>query len=835
MTASRIPSHRTSARAVRLLLGPLALGLLLAAPAASQPQAPPGQPEQPAAEPAGTDGSYGYLRLVEGSASLTQASSGTTSAAEVNQPILPGDRLAVPQRGHVEVVLADHNIVRLDGETQVEFTHLANSAGQQDPSTEIRLDEGNLQLMVTDNSVGQELPTVLTPNASVYIQAYGSYRITSDRGDYSAVVVRRGTAEVVNTDGDSTVHAGEEAVADNQRRAGIDVHQAGGFDALERWGRQLDDETRVAQSSYVDPSLGYESAPLDRYGHWINVDDRQYWQPNDVDSGWSPYWQGSWDSTPEGATWVSSEPWGWVPYHYGSWDYLPAYGWAWQPGYVFSPAWVYWYWGPSYVGWCPIGFYTGFYGNAFASFRFGAFGWAGGDWGAFRFWNFCPIGHFFGRDFRRFGFRGDGDRDFDDGFGRRRGFSSRGFPSRGFPTGTLPRGLITTSTRGITPAVLRTNPRNAMNVLARQPSIGRAVGTLPDVTPFIRRQTNLSPAVAHAVATTGGTPGRLAGTPLAPHTLGTRPGTIARGNLPGAGSRTGVDRFNGGGASGGARGFSGPRPAMPGTARGVQPLNPRVQQGQPDRRGIQPQQHLGTFGSGRVPQGGNAQRLPTQPSPATPRAWTPNNRGGGTGGGAGGWSPGLSPRSSQPSTGESRPAPARPLGQNGSPYSSSPRYQVTPRTQAPGYQGTPRSQVTPRYQSPYQSPRSYGSSPGYQSPRSYGSSPGYQGAPRYQTAPRYQQPSNRSTPGYQSAPSYRSAPQYQSAPRYQAPPRYQVSPPRYQSAPRYQSSPRYQSAPHTQAPRSSAPSRGRSSGGGSGSGSRGSSSGSSSDHRRSHG
>src|ERR1700682_5037269 len=98
MSTPRIPSFRTSARAVRIVFGPLALGLLLAVAAAAQPD------PQPAA---GNDsGSYGYPRMVEGSAPLTQAGSGTSSAAEVNQPIQAGDRLAVPSRGHVEVVLA---------------------------------------------------------------------------------------------------------------------------------------------------------------------------------------------------------------------------------------------------------------------------------------------------------------------------------------------------------------------------------------------------------------------------------------------------------------------------------------------------------------------------------------------------------------------------------------------------------------------------------------------------------------------------------------------------------------------------------------------------------
>ena len=40
---------------------------------------------------------------------------------------------------------------------------------------------------------------------------------------------------------------------------------------------------------------------------------------------------------------------------------------------------TYWYWGESYVGWCPTGYYTHFYGNRYGGFRHGVYGWAGGD------------------------------------------------------------------------------------------------------------------------------------------------------------------------------------------------------------------------------------------------------------------------------------------------------------------------------------------------------------------------------------------------------------------------------------------------------------------------
>ncbi len=535
--------------AASALLAPLPAA---AVPAPATAQAPMGS----SADGAGPGGSYGYLRVVEGTVLLshaggaagdtatgsspdsggdgwtpggsdaapgaptTPATAGGAQPAQANQPVLTGDTLTVAPRARVEIVLADHNIVRLDGGTQVTLARLANSADQPAPSTELRLGEGNLQLIVTDASVGQEMPTILTPNAGIYIQATGAYRVTTDRGDLSEVTVRQGTAQVVSDGGDTTLRDGQLATID-ARSPAAGVRQAGGLDLLERWGGDVAGDagdTRTAAASYVDPSLGYEAGSLDHYGHWLNVDDREYWQPNDTDSGWTPYWEGQWDATPAGMTWVSNEPWGWVPYHYGSWEYLPNNGWAWCPGNVFSPAWVYWYWGPSYAGWCPIGLYTGFYSHLFPAFRFGAYGWAGGSLGLFAHWHIVPLGHVLGRGWHGFAF-GPGAR----------ALGGAGLLARG-----LERGLITTVTRGLTAGLLHTGPAGAMRLLASRSAFAGAGRGLPDVSAFIGRQASLPLEVAHAVAASA--VGRQAGTPLAPRTLGLRP---ASAGLPGTGARGG--------------------------------------------------------------------------------------------------------------------------------------------------------------------------------------------------------------------------------------------------------------------------------------------------------
>jgi hypothetical protein len=502
--------------------------------------------DYPASTAQSPDGSYGYFHVVQGQAT-DSAASGERAAAEVNQPVLAGDRITVPRGSRLEIVLPDHNLLRLDGGTEVVLERLAGSADSNDRETKLHLVQGNLQLVVVSDALGEQLPRLDTGNASVYVNYPGTYRVTANARDWTSLVVRRGTADMATERGTVTVRADQEAVAEGTRDAEADVRAAGAFDPLERWGRQLSDQ--VAEVPNVDQDLQYSASSLAQYGSWIDVDGAQYWRPQ-VDTGWRPYWHGRWIYTPSGLTWVPYEPWGWVPYHYGTWDYLPAYGWVWAPGYVYSPAWVYWYWGPSYTGWCPVGYYTRFYRHRFLDpgFRFGVYGWAGGDWGAFARWNFVGAGHFGHRDLDRWVVPGRALRD-------------RAHLAQ------LPHGIITTDTRGITP-VRWGHPREVISVLQGGPA-GRG-GRLPDVTPFIARDPRLPTNVLHAVATDGPAKGRLTGTPLRPTTLRGQPepglrSPRAAAGLP-AGPRTG----------GRAPGQIAPRTDRPGLGRDARAGRPAI-------------------------------------------------------------------------------------------------------------------------------------------------------------------------------------------------------------------------------------------------------------------
>lgn len=454
------------------------------------------------------DGSYGYFRVVEGSATLMQAG-GDREPAEINQPVLAGDRIWVPERARAEVVLADRNILRLDGGSEVTLEQLAASPDRNDPATVIRVHDGNILLTVTTDSLGDQLPRVDTPNATIYPQDFGTYRITASQETFTELVVRRGKAEVVTERGSEIVRADESAFVEGDRYADVEIESAGSYDQLERWADQLEGEARYAGSDYLDDDLRYQSAPLARHGSWVSIENRNYWRPR-VDTGWRPYSQGRWAYTPAGLTWISYESWGWVPYHYGSWDYFPAYGWVWEPGRRWAPAWVYWYWGPSYAGWCPTGYYTRFYRDRYSHFRHGVYGWAGGGWDGWGNWTF--VRHDYFRGYRN-GYR-DGYKDGRWDSRRRDHWDVRRYAvpvdelRRGGP---LDRGVVTTDTKPLRPDTWD-DPRRAIKVLTDHPTARRINGRdggadgagLPDVTPFINRRPDLPTNVIRTVVPDGG-------------------------------------------------------------------------------------------------------------------------------------------------------------------------------------------------------------------------------------------------------------------------------------------------------------------------------------------
>lgn len=102
-------------------------------------------------------------------------------------------------------------------------------------------------------------------------------------------------------------------------------------------------------------SISYFQRELSPYGTWVHTSAYgEIWHPTVVAATWEPYVYGEWVYTDCGWTWVSYDPFGQDTFHYGTWVWVDPYGWCWEPGYVWGPAWVTWSYSDTYIGWAPL-------------------------------------------------------------------------------------------------------------------------------------------------------------------------------------------------------------------------------------------------------------------------------------------------------------------------------------------------------------------------------------------------------------------------------------------------------------------------------------------------
>ena len=421
----------------------------------------------------GMDGSYGYVRTLEGSATLLQGDTGERVEVSVNEPLLAGDRLFASGESRIEILLADGNIVRVGDRAEVLLRALANSGDTNDPGSVIELARGTLQFVVRADQLGQEFPAVVTANATIRARGAGSFLIAADDGRRSEIIVREGVAEVTTATEVAEVRRGERLFVEGAQGERLDFAAAPDLDRLEAWGLGLGEYARGEYATHVDPDLHYAASSLRGHGSWVRVDAGVAWRPR-VSVGWAPYRHGRWRHTPSGMFWVSYEPWGWVPYHYGYWDLHPIWGWVWFPGHRFAGAHVYWYWGPSYAGWIPSGYYWRHYRNYYGSgwgFHFGVYGHIGGSFGRYRHWTFLPHG--------RLGHR-------------RQYFYSVGGADLGRGRRAIERGVLLTDTRSLGRDAWR-RPAETLATLRR--AVPRNGRTAVDANGFIDRGTRLPQAI----------------------------------------------------------------------------------------------------------------------------------------------------------------------------------------------------------------------------------------------------------------------------------------------------------------------------------------------------
>ncbi|HNX51431.1 MAG TPA: FecR domain-containing protein [Thermoanaerobaculaceae bacterium] len=307
--------------------------------------------------------SLSYISYLERYATIYPAAGEETLDAQVNMPVLVGDRLDTARGARIEVQLADGCTIWLDEFSTLDFDSLAMSRDTQATRTALNLVAGGLVIEIPANAQVEENLRIDTKRGSVFLSRPGLYRLEFDREELH-VETHSGLAELPVGVGSAMLRTGqqttlEEDQDDDIRRSSLD-DDSDDFWAWVEERRRPRDDSRTAR--YVDERNAGRAAVLDTFGEWVYVDSYSSWawRPR-VGADWRPYSQGRWLWTPVGWTWVSYEPWGWYPYHYGSWNYDNSFGWVWCWDWVWGPAWVHWMWADNYVGWSPRGYYDRWY------------------------------------------------------------------------------------------------------------------------------------------------------------------------------------------------------------------------------------------------------------------------------------------------------------------------------------------------------------------------------------------------------------------------------------------------------------------------------------------
>ena len=310
--------------------------LALAFSSSAYAQDPPTEAETPA-----------HISLVEGVAVLER--DGSTDNAPANMVLLAGDRIRT-RIGRVEILFADGSTLHLDH----------NSAIDLQSDELVRLLDGRIRLSIP----------ALARDVSYRIDGPHAWAQISQPGEYRAAVIQnagaselefavlRGSAELTNEGGRTTLRAGERAFARADAAPSHPyVFNSASWDPFDRWSEARRSERLGVSTQYLPAEVRSYAGTLDRYGSWEYEASYGYvWYPR-VDYGWRPYYHGRWSSLrPYGWTWIGSDPWGWPTHHYGRWGVSTRGSWYWIPGRSWSPAWVSWGHAPGYVSWCPLGF-----------------------------------------------------------------------------------------------------------------------------------------------------------------------------------------------------------------------------------------------------------------------------------------------------------------------------------------------------------------------------------------------------------------------------------------------------------------------------------------------
>ena len=299
-----------------------------------------------------------YIRIarisyMEGDVSFQNTADVDWTAASINLPLQPGDRIYTGPQGRAEIEFDEGSVLRLAERTDIQFLSLNEDVIQ------IRILTGLTSLTV----LSEDDFEMDTPAAALIVLRKGVYRFeTQENGDTDAIV-RKGELEAVSHRFVRRIGSGEHMFVTADENSSYRVSQYDRRDGWDEWtDRRNADVIARASRKYLPDNVYVGVSDLDRHGRWVTVESYgDAWIPYSIGVSWSPYSVGRWCYRPVwGWTWVSYESWGWLPYHYGRWHHSTRYGWCWLPGPSFSfnfwsPGLVTFYNGPSWVSWCALG------------------------------------------------------------------------------------------------------------------------------------------------------------------------------------------------------------------------------------------------------------------------------------------------------------------------------------------------------------------------------------------------------------------------------------------------------------------------------------------------
>ena len=301
--------------------------------------------------------SFARLNYVKGDVFIQRAEDMGYEEGTVNLPIVEGDKLGT-QDGRAEIHFGRKNFLRIDKYTQLDFVKLPQ---REDDSVSLHLFSGNIYLRVNSLQFEREFQ-LHTPDGSFYILEEGHYRFEVKDNQETVLLALEGSIEAAGEGSSEIIHAGERLVAANGFfSSGPEYIYAGNEDSFAEWSRGRDMfHNRYVRTRHLPVEMYDYESELDYYGRWVYERPYGYvWIPDVYHQTWRPYYHGRWVYYPVcGWTWCSYEPWGWCVSHYGRWHWRIGLGWYWIPSRSWGPAWVHWYRGIDYVGWCPLSYYN---------------------------------------------------------------------------------------------------------------------------------------------------------------------------------------------------------------------------------------------------------------------------------------------------------------------------------------------------------------------------------------------------------------------------------------------------------------------------------------------